>query len=287
MILVTGATGQLGGSVIKHLLKILPADQIIALVRDENKATALKEAGVIVRTGDYHNAKSLKSAFSNVQKAILVSSNDFHDRLGQHKNVIDAAKSAGVSHLVYTGVGLKDIHTSALSNFMIDHFQTEDYIKDSGITYTFMQHNLYAEMIPFYIGKQVMETGIIFPAGEGRVPFSLRDEMGEANANVLTRQGHENKTYNIGSPVSYSFQDIARILSDIKGNVVPYNSPDLSSYIEELKANGAPEIMIKAVTGFSAAMRNGDFDLPGNDLANILGREPADISGFLKSVYGG
>ena len=282
-ILVTGATGHLGVSVIKHLLKRIPADQIIGLVRDEGKAEALKQSGITVRTGDYHDPASLKAAFLNIGKAILISSNDFHDRLRQHKNVIDAAKYAGVSHLVYTGVSLKDIHTSVLRDFMIDHFQTEDHIRESGLTYTFMQHNLYAEMIPFYIGKQVLETGIIFPAGDGCVPFALRDEMGEANANILTTGGHENKTYNITNTVSYSFSDIAGMLSTINGKNVTYISPEPDGFIKELKAKGAPDLMVKAVTGFSAAMRNGDFDIPGHDLANILGRQPADLSEFLQS----
>ena len=285
-ILVTGATGQLGGSVIKHLLKKIPADQIIAMVRDESKAKTLKDAGITVRTGDYHNVESLKTAFAGVNKAILVSSNDFHDRLRQHKNVTDAAKAAGVSHLVYTGISLRDIHSSALRDFMMDHFQLEDYIRASGLAYTFMQHNLYAEMIPFYIGTQVLDKGIIFPAGDGRVSFALRDEMGEANAIVLTTDGHRNKTYNIGSPASYSFADLAAMLSAISGRAIDYTSSDPDDYIDNLKAKGLPEMTIKVVTGFSAAMRNGDFDVPVDDLANLLGRKPAGLSGFLKSVYG-
>jgi NAD(P)H dehydrogenase (quinone) len=283
IILVTGATGHLGGSVLKHLLKKIPADQVVALVRNEIKADALREAGVTVRFGDYHDPASLKAAFANVDKAILVSSSDFNDRLGQHKNVIDAAKSAGVSNLVYTGVSLKDVNKSVLRDFMIDHFQTEDYIRESGITYTFMQHNLYAEMIPFYIGNQVLEMGIVFPAGDGRIPFALRDEMGEANANVLTGDGHENKTYNIANTIGYSFQDIADIISELTGKEIAYTNPDLGDYLEALKAKAVSEMMVKTVAGISTAMRNGDFDIPGNDLAELLRREPTKLREYLKS----
>jgi NAD(P)H dehydrogenase (quinone) len=284
-ILITGATGHLGGSVLKHLLKNTPADQLVALVRDENRAGELTKAGVTVRIGDYHDPASLNAAFADIYKAILISSNDFNDRLGQHKNVVNAAKSAGVSHLVYTGASMKDVNNSVLRDFMIDHFQTEDYIKESGIAYTFMRHNLYAEMIPFYIGKQVLEKGVIFPAGEGRIPFASRDEMGEANANVLTADGHTNKTYNIANTVNYSFQDIADIISVLTGKKIVYINPDLDSYIDTLKANAVPEMMIKAVTGFSTAMRDGDFNVPGNDLADLLGREPIKLREYLQSVY--
>jgi NAD(P)H dehydrogenase (quinone) len=285
MILVTGATGQLGGAVLKQLLKKIPADQLVALVRDQSKAEALKKAGVTIREGDYHDPASLKDAFIEVDKVVLISSSDFNDRLRQHQNVINVAKSAGVSHLVYTGVSLKDVHQSVLRDFMIDHYQTEDDISASGLTYTFMQHTLYAEMIPFYIGKQVLESGIVFPAGNGRVPFTLRDEMGEAIANVITAIGHENKTYNITNTVAYTFRDIADALSELSGKAIGYTSPDINSYIDMLKAKGASEMMIKAVSGISAGIRNGDFDVAGNDLTKLLGRKPTELKTYLSSIY--
>jgi NAD(P)H dehydrogenase (quinone) len=287
MILVTGATGHLGGSIVKHLLKKIPADQIVALVRDENKATDLKAAGVHIRIADYHDPASLTAAFINMHKLVLISSNDFNDRLGQHKNVIDAAQSADVRHVVYTGVSLKDVHNSVLHDFMIDHFQTEAYVKESGMKYTFMRHNLYAETISFYLGQQVLEKGVIFPAGEGRIPFALRDEMGEANANVLTGEGHEDRIYNIASDVDYSFQDLADMLSQLAGEKITYTNPDPGSYIESLKAAGLPNLKIQVAKGFSTAMRNGDFDLPSNDLKNLLGRKPAGLKQYLQQTYFG
>ena len=164
------------------------------MVRDENKAADLKAKGVDVRVGNFRDAASLANAFNGIDKVLLISSSDLEDRLGQHKNVIDAAKNAGVKHIVYTGVSMVDVNNSALKDFMIDHYQTEDYIKASGMNYTFLQHNLYADVIPMFIGEKVLETGIFFPAGTGKVPFALRSEMGEAAANVLTGEGHENKT---------------------------------------------------------------------------------------------
>jgi NAD(P)H dehydrogenase (quinone) len=285
MILVTGATGHLGGSIVQHLLKRMPANQIIALVRDEAKASKLKDAGIIIRVGDYLQPASLTTAFSDVNKAVLVSSNNFNDRLGQHKNVINAAVTAGVSHLSYTGVSMQHLNTSVLQHFMADHFQTEDCLKESGMAYTFMRHNLYAEMIPLYIGQQVLEKGIVFPAGEGRIPFALRDEMGEANAHVLTSEGHENKIYNIANERDYSFQDVADILSELAGRKITYQQPDHDSYIDALKAAGFPEHMAQIAIQFSTAMRNGDFDLPGNDLKNLLGRKPADLRLYLQQAY--
>jgi len=287
MILVTGATGHLGGSVIRHLLKRVPADQISALVRDEAKAIKLKEYGIAIRVGDYHHPASLSAAFRNVDKILLVSTNDYNDRLSQHKNVIDAAAANGVGHLVYTGVSIKNPTASVLHGHMKDHFLTEDYLKASGMNYTFMRHNLYAEMIPFYLGNQVLEKGIVFPAGEGRIPFALRDEMGEANANILTSRGHENRSYNIANETAWSFQDMADILSTLAGKKVSYTSLGHEDYIDSLKAAGLPELRIRAASLFSAAMRNGDFTLPGNELESLLGRKPTGLDTYLQRAYFG
>ena len=287
MILVTGATGHLGGSIIQHLLKKIPADQIIALVRDEAKAATLKAAGVIIRVGDYHDAASLAAAFADVDKAVLISSNDLNGRFGQHKNVIDAAKAAGVGHLSYTGVSLQHLDTPASSGLLKDHFETEDYLKDSGIAFTLMRHNLYAEMIPFYIGKQMLEKGIVFPGGDGRVPFALRDEMGEANASVLISEGHENKVYNIANDTAWSFLDVADILSELAGKTITYTNIDPGSYIASLRAAGLPEHVVQIVAGFSTAMREGDFDLPSGELKDLLGRKPTDLKVYLRQAYFG
>lgn len=211
------------------MLKKIPAGQIIALVRNETKATRLKDAGIIIRAGDYHNPASLAAAFANVDKAVLISSNDFNDRLGQHKNVIDAAKAQGVSHLTY--------------------------------------------------------TGILFPAGEGRIPFALRDGMGEANANVLTGNGHENKIYNIASDAAYSFQDMADMLTDLSGRKITYTNPDHASYLDSLRAAGIPEHMTAIAAGFSTAMHNGDFELPSEELKDLLGRKPVDLKTYLQQTY--
>lgn len=285
MILVTGATGHLGGSIIRHLLTNLPGNQIIALVRDESKATGLRAAGVIVRQGNYHNAASLKAAFSGVTKAVLVSSNDFDDRLGQHRNVIHAASEAGLEHFIYTGVSLKNVNGSALRDLMADHFQTEDHVRESGLPYTFMQNNLYSEMIPFYIGDKALEKGIFFPAGDGKIPFALRDEMGEAIANVLTENSHLKKVYNIANTVSYSFHDIAKYLSELSGKAITYTAADPEVFLNNLRNSHLPEKMQQVFTGFATAMRNGDFDLPGTDLQALLHRKPADLKQYLKKEF--
>lgn len=285
MILVTGATGNLGKRTVEFLAKKMPASEIAVLVRDENKASDLKELGVRVRVGDYHDTNSLVKAFQGVEKILLISSNDFNDRLGQQKRVVDAAKEAGVKHILYTGVSMKNIEKSALKPLMGEHYDTEKHILDSGLNYTFLRDNLYADIIPMFIGEHVLETGINFPAGNGRVPFSLRTEMAEAFANVLSTPGHENKTYEISNVESYSYQDVANALSAHSGKTVGYNDISVPDFSKALADAGVPEAMIGFSIGFATATKEGDFDVPNTDLEQLLGRKPSSLNEFIKEIY--
>jgi NAD(P)H dehydrogenase (quinone) len=285
MILVTGATGQLGQIVIEKLAEKIPANQIAALVRDPSKAEHLTAKGVNVRVGDYHNAESLVAAFQDVEKLLLISSNDFNDRLGQHKNAIDAAVKAGVKHVFYTGVTMNDIKTSPLKPFLEDHYLTEDYIKASGLTYTFLENGLYAEVITMFLGENVTETGVFFPAGEGRVAFASRKDLGEAIANILLGIGHENQTYNLTGEKAYSFEDIAIMLSELSKKNVPYISPEPEVFVQTLKQFGLPEDIIQMSLGFALGMKNNDFDTSYDTLEKLLDRKPTELKDFLKETY--
>lgn len=284
MILVTGATGHLGTATIEHLLKNTKADQIIALARNEEKATALRDKGVQVRIGDFDDTASLDKAMQGIEKVLLISTVD-PNRLQQHKNVVDAAKKAGVSHIVYTGVAIKDVSTSTIKDLMKSHFQTEDYIRESGLTFTLLRNTLYTDVIPWYVGEHVFERGIYFPAGTGAVPFALRQEMGEATANVLLQDGHENKTYTITGNKLYSFGDIARELSVLSGKTVAYTEADTTDYIHQLKQYGVPEPLTFLMGGFGTDIKNKQFELVSNDLESLLGRKPASLKEGLKAIY--
>ncbi|MBI3233286.1 MAG: NAD(P)H-binding protein, partial [Bacteroidetes bacterium] len=184
MILITGSTGHLGTATIQQLLKHTSANNIVAFARDENKAKHLKDLGIEVRLGSFDDIASIEKAMAGIDKVLLVSGLDPH-RFQQHKNVVDAAKKAGVSQLAYTSVAFKDFQSSVIKPLMESHFQTEDYIKESGLNYTLLRNTLYTDGVPMFVGEKVFETGIILPAGDGKVPYALRGEMAEATDNVL------------------------------------------------------------------------------------------------------
>lgn len=209
MILVTGATGQLGIAVVKNLLEKTSAHQIAALVRDESKASALKEKRLDVRVGNYDNTASLDQAMHGIEKVLLIAGTDENNRLQQHQNVVDAAKKAGVQCIAYTSRTLKDRNTLA-NQLMVGHFQTEDYIKASGSNYVLFRNVLYMDTLPQFVGgEKVFETGIHLPTGDGRVPFALRSEMGEAIAHALLENDCGNRIYKLTGSETYSFDDVA------------------------------------------------------------------------------
>jgi NAD(P)H dehydrogenase (quinone) len=285
MILVTGATGHLGNQIVKNLLAQISPSEIAVLVRDEEKAKELKEKGVQIRIGDYTNPNSLVAAFKGVKKLVLISSNDFNDRFGQHKNAIDASKQAGVEHILYTSMSMNDIETSPLKGFLKDHYETEDYIKHNGFTYTILQHSLYADVIPMFIGEQVLETGVFFPAGEGRVAYASRNDLAEAISKIALSDAYDNQSLPLTNTQNYSYADVAKILTELSGKEVAYVNPTPEVFAETLKGFNLPEPIIQMSLGFAAGINNNDFDKTFPNLETILGRKPQGLKEYLKSVY--
>lgn len=287
MILITGATGNLGKATISSLLTrgIAPND-ITALVRDEFKARELESKGVQIKLGDYQDFESLKSAFQGMDKLLLISSSsDIAMRFAQHKNVINAAKEAKVGHITYTSFDMKSLQESIMGAEVQYHAYTADYLKQSGLPYTLMNNTMYADMIPFLSGRDILSNGISIPAGKGKTPFLPISEMAEAIAVVLTNPGHENKEYVIAAETAFSFGEIADLLSDITGQRIPYHQPEIATYIAGLIQNGASEDDAAYISRFCVAIANGEFETNRSDMKQLLGRSPLSLNDFLRKIY--
>lgn len=285
-ILVTGATGHYGQATITSLLnKGVKPQAITALVRDESKAETLKELGVNIVYGNYDDYNSLVRAFSDIEKLVLVSGSELEKRTEQQLNVVKAAKEVGVQHILYTSVERKtERETSPIQFVLGSHLATEKAIKESGMTYTLLRNNLYMDLLPWFLGENVLENGIYLPAGSGKIGFALRAEMAESVANILTTEGHENKNYTI-SGEAVSFEEIAKILSEISGKEVSYTSPDLETYIRTVTAAGMPETFANMFGGFSQAGSQGELNSENSDMERLLGRKPISVVAFLKQLY--
>lgn len=286
MILITGATGHLGKATIDFLLKKVPANQISALVRDESKALDLKEKGINIKIGNYHDPESLIKAFTGVDTLLLISSSDFNNRLQQQINAVNSAKEAGIKHILYTSVGIKSWENSGIQFVIDDHFKTSEKIKESGLKYTLLNNTLYSDVLPMFLGQNVLETGVFLPAGDGKVPFATRLDMSEATANILSDiQNHENKEYLISSNRLYSINDVATYLSELSGKTINYIDADEKVFVDTLTKLGVPQEYVGLTASFSKAIKNKEFELYDNTLATLLGREETSLKDYLKSVF--
>lgn len=286
-ILVTGATGNFGKLTIDFLLKKgVDPKNISALVRDEGKASDLKEKGISLKIGDYNDYNSLVKAFEYTDKLLLVSGTDLTNRSTQQLNAVKAAKQAGVNHIIYTSFERKnETETSPIAFLAKSHIDTDNAIKSSGIKYTIFRNNLYLDVLPMFLGEQVLEAGIYFPAGEGEAAYVLRADLAEAAANVLITEGHENKEYAMNNIENYSMKAIAETLNTITNSKVAYLSPSLEEYTEALRKASVPDEYIGMFVGFSQAIQQGEFKTSISDLEKILGRKPASLVDFVKQFY--
>lgn len=283
-IMITGATGALGSSVISRLLKKISPDQIHVLSRNDEKLNELRTKGFNAFKGDYDDVNSIARVMNGVDTVLLISAGDEGDRMQQHRNVIDTAKKSGVKNIAYTSRCLRDPET-LVNTLMLDHFNTEDYIKASGLNYTFFRNILYMDVIPLFVGRNVFESGISQPAGDGKVSFALRSEMGEAMANVLLNEPFENKTYKFSGKDAYSFYDIAAVLSDLSGIALSYTPADPENFSKRMIDNGLPESMVKKIVAFNADIKNNQEAEITSDLEIHLGRKPTALKEGLKHLF--
>ncbi len=284
-LLVTGATGQMGRIVIETLLKKISASQIAVITRKEEKRAELEAQGFAAYLADYDNPSALEKAMHGVDTVLLISAGDEGDRMHQHKNVVDAAKKANVQGIAYTSRALRDRATLA-NRLMLDHFATEEYIQASGLNYVFFRNILYMDVIPLFVGKQVVETGIFQPAGDGKVAFALRREMAEAMAHVLMNEPCRNQTYHFTGSKAYSFYDIAQALTELSGKPVRYTAVETPGFVAMMQQRGVAEPMLKKIVDFVTDIRHDQEADVYPDLEIVLGRQPTALKEGLKELFG-
>jgi len=286
-ILITGATGHLGKATINALLnKGVNAGKISALVRNEKKAQDLKEMGIKILVADYEDYNSLVKAFACVDQLLFISGSDVMNRNQQQQNVVKAAVEAKVKHVIYTSaLNRLPIEQSAISFVSQAHVKTEQWLAESGLNYTILQNSLYADVIPQFIGDVLNTQTIYLPAAQGKTAFVVRTDIAEAAAAVLTSYGHNGKTYKITNTESYTYQDVADIISDITGKSITYISPTVEDFTATLENAGLPAETIGGFTAFALAQANDEFNVTGTDLEVLLNRKPTNLKEYLINIY--
>ncbi len=250
----------------------------MALVRSPEKAGDL---GVEARAFDYSRADQLAPALAGVDTLMLVSSSEIGQRAVQHRNVIEAAKQAGVGHIVYTSVLHAD--TSPL-DLAAEHRETEAALAEAGIPTTILRNGWYSENYAGSVKGALMSGALLGSAGEGRVSSAARADYAEAAAVVLTSDGHEGKTYELAGDVAWTLPNLAAEISHQTGRDIPYKDLPEADYAAVLKGAGVPEGFAGAIAGWDvAASKDALFD-DGHQLSALIGRPTTPLAQTVKLV---
>jgi len=220
----------------------------------------------------------------------MVSGNDIANRIAQQDNMVNAAREAGVKHIVYTSFQRKnETATSPIAFVAAGHLNTERKLKESGLIYTILQHGVYADMIPIFAGEHLLENNTIYlPAGDGKTSYAARTDFAEAGANVLLDDTgkYNNKSILLTGSEAISWARIAEDIAVITNPPIVYISPTEEEFVGTLTKAGVPEEYIGLFAAFSKAIKEGEFTEVATNLEEILGRKPLTVAAFLKGVYG-
>ncbi|CAE6940746.1 SDR family oxidoreductase [Vibrio alginolyticus] len=250
MIAVTGATGQLGQLVIKHLLNKVEPQQIVALVRSLDKAASLTSLGIQVRQADYSKPETLDSALEGVTKLLLISSSEVGQRAVQHKNVIDAAKQADVELLAYTSLLHADTSPLALAE---EHVETEAYLKQENVPHVLLRNGWYTENYLASVSPAIANGGFIGCAQDGKISSAAREDYAEAASVVLTSEVSQvGKVYELAGDQSYTLAELSALISEKSGKAIPYINMEEADFAKALEGAGLPG-------PFAAVLANSDI----------------------------
>ncbi|MFT2011085.1 SDR family oxidoreductase [Pontibacter sp. 13R65] len=271
-IAITGATGQLGRLVVEKLKEKVSSESIVALVRTLQKA---KDLVIETREADYTKPEMLGAALKGIHTLLLISSSEVGQRAAQHKNVIKAAKTAGVNWIVYTSLLHADTSSLSLAD---EHRATEAMLQDAGIPFTILRNGWYTENYTGSIPGAIAGGTFIGSAGIGKISSASREDFAEAAVAVLTSQGHEGKVYELAGDEAYTLSDLAAEVSRQTGKDIPYKNLPEAEYAGALASFGLPESLAKAIAGWDVAASKGALFDDSRQLSKLIGRPTTPLS---------
>ncbi|MGO6731192.1 SDR family oxidoreductase [Rhizobium ruizarguesonis] len=283
MYAITGATGQLGRLVIETLLETIPANRIVAVVRNPAKVRDLADRGLIIREGDYSRPDTLAPALEGVEKLLLISSTEVSGRLPQHRAVIDAAGQAGVPFLAYTSMLHADTSPARLA---IEHRQTEEIIEASGIPAVILRNGWYTENHLLARPTALEYGAFVGAANGGRFSSAARKDYAAAAAVVLTSDGHTGRTYELAADNAFTLSELAAEVSRLSGKTVVYNDLSEADYESVLTGAGLPaDLAALLADADAAASRDALFD-DGGVLRRLIGGPTATMPSLVATALG-
>ncbi|MHA7208396.1 SDR family oxidoreductase [Arthrobacter sp. MDT1-65] len=277
-IAVTGSTGVVGGSVAR----ILAAEGVplVLPVRSPDRAQHLPES--VVRRSSYGDGEASREALAGVDVLFMVSAAEAQDRLASHRAFIDAAQAAGVRHIVYTSF----LGAAPDASFLLgrDHWYTEEHIRRSGLTWTFLRDNLYLDVVP-----ALAEDGVIRgPAGDGRLSAVAQADVARSAAAVLRAPDeHAGATYHLTGPEAFTLAEAAATISEMTPATVRFEDQSHEEAMASRAHHGAPRWLVEAWVSTYAAIARGEMAEVSPDVERLTGRRPVRLRDLLSARHGG
>jgi len=284
MIIVTGATGQLGRLVINALLRTVQASSIVAAVRSPEKAADLAACGVVVRKADYTEPETLDSALAGGEKLLLISSSAVGQRVPQHRAVIDAAKRAGIKLIAYTSVLRADTSPLGLAD---EHKQTEALLEKSGLPFVLLRNGWYTENYAASIPAALAHGVVLGSAGEGRISSAARSDYAAAAAVVMTRDGQAGRIYELAGDASFTLTELAAEIARQSGKAVAYKNLPEADYKSALIGFALPEPVAHLLADSDTGASRGGLHHNGPDLSELIGRATTPMAATVESALRG
>ncbi|MCD0245880.1 NmrA family NAD(P)-binding protein [Xanthomonas melonis] len=270
LILVTGAGGQLGALVVEALLARVPANRIVATARDTASLAEFAKRDITVRRADYADPASLDQAFAGVERILLVSSNAVGARVPQHRNVIDAAKRAGVELLAYTSILHADTSTLSLAE---EHVATEALLRESGVPHALLRNGWYTENYTGAIAAEVAHGAVIGSSGQGRLSTAARTDYAAAAAAVLASDAPQaGQIYELAGDTAFTMAEYAAEVSRQAGTPVAYHDLPEADYATALVQAGLPAGFAQVLAQCSASSGGGSLFDDSRTLSRLIGR---------------
>jgi NAD(P)H dehydrogenase (quinone) len=275
MIVITGATGQLGRLVIQELLKTAPASEIVAAVRSPEKAADLAALGVQVRHADYTLPATLATAFEGASRLLLISSSEVGQRLPQHRAVIDAAKQAKVPLLAYTSILHADRSPLGLA---MEHQATEALLRESGLPFVLLRNGWYTENYTGNVATAIAHGAVLGSARDGRIASAARADYAAAAAAVLVRDDQAGLIHELAGDEAFTLQQLAAEIARQSGKPVVYQDMPQAAYAAALESVGLPSGFAQLLADSDAGAAQGALFDDGHRLSQLIGRPTTPLA---------
>lgn len=277
MILIIGATGKTGASVVSHLLK--KGCSLRALIRNPEKEAALTDAGVDVVVGEVADSAALEKAMQGVKKVFLLLPNSF-DQLELEKKVVDAAVKVGVE--LFVKQSSQESVEGTDKPIPLNHLASEAYVKASGLNWVMIRPTFFTQMLLTCAPGIKAADKLIFPMGLGKVAATDARDVGEVVANVLTQSGHENKSYDLTGPEILTFSEIADIFTQVLGRQITYVDQPMEDFYALLAKFVPDKWRVNAVCEEIRSLAEGTSEHTTDTMSVLLGREPSSVKQFIE-----